>query len=158
MKDEEKRQFGATIEALLLPFGRQTGSALLESWWVALYDLPLQAVQEAAHQALRECEYPPAPATIRRLAGVSGALVASEAWQHVVDQIRAIGTSGRDVDLTPQEWEAVKRAGGWHHLCLSPSDVLHSHHRKKFEQAFEAPSEPTSSKDLLDSVLQRGGE
>lgn len=145
MRQSDRADFGRAIGAMLLVFGRTADKATLTAWWAALQDMELQAVQQAAGRAMRECEYPPVPATIRKLAAPSDAFEAQQAWARVVAEIRRVGTRALGVDcpsendkprLTDAEWDAVRILGGWRQLCMTASDQLHNFTRSAFEKVY----------------------
>lgn len=68
MEQSDKRAFKAKIEMLGLTFQRDIDAPLLQVWWRALEDLPIERISSAVDAAVKECERFPVPAKIRELA------------------------------------------------------------------------------------------
>jgi hypothetical protein len=66
MKTEDAVKAAVTL--LCITFNREQSRELLDAYWTALGELPPRAVAGAAQRALKECEFMPAPAVLRRFA------------------------------------------------------------------------------------------
>lgn len=70
MTHDDRARFAAVLTALAETFNEPLSTARLEGYWLALADLPLDAVEAAVQRALREAKFFPKPAELRTLAGV----------------------------------------------------------------------------------------
>lgn len=126
-----------TIAALtqlraLLPSQRDLSPDGLKLAARALEDLSDAEIATACARAARECEWFPAPAVLRRLAGcASPEYRAGAAWEAVLAAIRTVGAY-RTPDLEPAAAAAVERIGGWSALCAREAEWLHEWGRKAF--------------------------
>lgn len=69
MDDGDKRAFAETIQALAVNFRQEATTPLLQAMWMGLEDLPMPAFLVGAKRALREAEFMPTVAELRKLAG-----------------------------------------------------------------------------------------
>ena len=69
MGDGDKRAFMETIQALAVNFRTEATTALLQAMWMGLEDLSLVSFQAGAKRALRESEFMPTVAELRKLSG-----------------------------------------------------------------------------------------
>jgi len=66
MKTEDAVKAGVTM--LCITYNREESRELLDAYWTALGELPARAVAAAVKRALKECEFMPAPAVLRKFA------------------------------------------------------------------------------------------
>lgn len=136
MTASDRRKFREIIIRLLAPFGRAVDAVGLDGWWLALQDLSIAQVDDAAVSLLRESRYPPTPADIRSAANVTIASQASAAWAMVIDAIRKYGSTYAPHFADTRAAEAARRMGGWPHLCSLSADELHSFRAKDFKDIY----------------------
>ena len=136
------------VSVLAASFGREATELTYEAYRLGLADLTDEQVNAACGRAVRECEFMPPPAVLRKLAGCqSQADLPALAWQ---DFMRAT-TLGpyRHVDFADRAINAtVRNLGGWVQM---------------FDRLTDAESEKWLRKEFLDAyeVLARrecGGE
>lgn len=88
-----------------------------EGYFAALKDLPLEAVREAAHAAIKTDNFFPRPARLRELVTGSSLEQADAAWAKLLQQIRWEGYTGKP-QLSDATWEVVSELwGSWVNLC-----------------------------------------
>lgn len=76
MRDPEDRQaFGLTIQGLAANFRVEQTEPLLHVMWMGLEDIPVDRFLAAAKRALKECEFMPSVAELRKLASPTHKLI-----------------------------------------------------------------------------------
>lgn len=148
MQRDEHDDFAVLIEALAATFRVEVTEALLEGYWMALDDLPLAAVRNAACKAMRQCQHMPRGVELRQLAGeVSAETRAVKAWGQVMQKIAGSGSWMSPGFSDPTITAAIRNLGGWQHLCSLPKDELEKWTRKDFERIYPALAESGVTED-----------
>ncbi len=148
MEKHDAERFGELITALAAAFGREADQATQLGYWLGLKDLPLDAVEHAIMQAMRECEHMPRPVELRRGAGHIGTPErAVIAFGAVSKAIRAHGHRP-SIDFDDKLINAaVRNLGGWGHVCALPSEEFEKWWRKDFERVYSALCQAGASAD-----------
>lgn len=120
------------LGALAEAFQREPTKALVQAYWLALKDLPIDAVEHGAFGALRECRFMPKPVEIReRIHGADAGLIAEGAWSCLLGAIRA--TAGADITFEDGAiGRIVERMGGWEYVSGLESEELLKWTRQEF--------------------------
>lgn len=120
----------------------QIGPETVALYCTALDDLEPEAVQWAARRLIQTSKFFPTVAEIRELvaqAAVGVEKTASEAWEHVIGEVRRVGYYMHDGEpaLNDVERRAVRALGGWRSLCMSeePQGVLRAQFKTAYEDA-----------------------
>lgn len=148
MQQDEHDAFAVLVEALAATFRIEVTEALLEGYWMALDDLPLAAVRDAACKAMRQCQHMPRGVELRQLAGeVSAETRAVKAWGEVMQKIAGSGSWMSPGFADPTITATVRNLGGWQHLCSLSKDELEKWVRKDFERVYRALAESGATED-----------
>lgn len=148
MTEADRATFAAAMTAMCATFSREADEALLEGYWMGCHGMELQTFQHAAQRALQEAEHLPRPADLWRLSGaLSGSERAALAWAAVYRAIDDVGGRSNVTFDEPLIHAAVRRLGGWAHLCSLPDKELRNWTKRDFIQLYEAlmvcpPAEP----------------
>ena len=139
MQASDREHFVSALEALAATFRVDPTEALLEGYWMALDDMPIEGVMRAVRSAMRQCKHMPRGVELRELAGeINNATRAVHAWSAVQ---KAIGQHGayRSVDFDDQVINAtVRNLGGWIRLCELSSEEAEKWTRKDFDRIYTA--------------------
>lgn len=143
MKANEFQQFKTIVAGMAALYGRieSLDDGLMDVYWLALKDWPLEEFQRAASHLLRTSTFMPRPADFERL-GQGSAQSARQAWADVVAWVRASGyRSALPKHLLPPEpsQEAVRAVmilGGWEAISLADISEL-GFLEKRFLEHFE---------------------
>lgn len=136
MNAKDKPDFTLAITALCETLGREASDAMLYGYWVALVDLPIEAVQRSVAKALRICKFMPSPAELRELSGESREEAAAILAWATVDKASAVG-SYRSVDFDdPIINAAIRTMGGWPALLEKTPQEFDTWARKEFIRVY----------------------
>ncbi len=131
-RPEDKGRLGKAIGALfaVLPAGTRICDRLtLEAYGQALADLSIDDIEEGCTLALQRCEFVPAPATIRDLAGAGQKADSEAAWELALAVIHG---KADESDLPPPVAQTLRQLGGAFHLGGIKSEELYAWKRKEF--------------------------
>jgi len=138
MHDSDRKEFGIVIFGLASTFGRETGQAMLQGYWMGLEDLDLDDVKRGATRAMRESKFMPSVAELRELAGqILPADRAALAWEAFRKALWIHGPYA-SVDFDDKVINAtVRNLGGW----ISIDDQIEQDGdkwvRKDFERVYQ---------------------
>ena len=159
MTSDDKPEFASVMTAMCTAFGKELGEAILEAYWMALEDMPLEDFKQGAKKCLREDEWMPKPGAIRRSAGVlspdARAMMAFECVR------KSISTHGAYVSVNfddPVITATIRNMGGWIELCRLPEDKFNTFTRKDFEKIYKTLLESgikESSMEYLPGIHER---
>lgn len=139
MHSQDRKEFALLVDSLAANFGKPAEEALLEAYWMALEDLPIEAVRRAVGIAIRTAKHLPRGVELREFSGdMNNATRAVHAWSAL--QI-AVGRHGsyRSVDFDDPVLNAtVRNLGGWQKLCATPTEEFEKWTRKDFERIYGA--------------------
>jgi hypothetical protein len=149
MQQTDRAKFCQVITSLAAAFRVQAEPALIEGYWAALEDLPLQAVEKASTTALRESDFFPRPVELRRRAnagppGEATAEAAGFAWAELMRLARN-SRSAKHPD--PIAEEVVRKLGGWLRIGQTEEDKL-DWMRKNFIDLYEATAKRSGFKQV----------
>jgi hypothetical protein len=132
-------RFTTVIRALAALFNREATEPLAHGFWLALSDLPMEAVERGAARAMRDCRFMPTPAELRELAGemrlADRALCAWSVFERTVVErggYKSVQFDDRILNAT------VQHLGGWVRCCELSCDEFDTWLRKDFLRAYEA--------------------
>jgi len=138
MTSDDKPEFASVMTALCTAFGKELDEAILEAYWMALEDMPLDEFKQGSKKCLQEEEWMPKPGAIRRSAGIlspdARAMVAFECVR------KSIATHGAYVSVNfddPVITATIRNMGGWIELCQLPTDKFNTFTRKDFEKIYK---------------------
>lgn len=140
MVDADKFRFATAIGALCLAFNREASPELVRVYWMALNDLPIEAVEKAVHIANREVKgFMPEPARIRDIAKSEKPIrqLAIEAWQLVMDHGKGHIIRKGPVDFGSLVNAAVRAVGGIDRFASGQTSDLENFVRPRFIEAYE---------------------
>jgi len=114
MQASDRENYTAMMQALGATFGRDCDEPTLAGYWLAVSDLPVDALKRAVMRAIRECDRMPSGKQLRKLAGeLDNDARAVLAWQSACDSIQAHGAY-RHVDFDDRIINAtIRTMGGW---------------------------------------------
>ncbi len=147
MQAQDRSAFFLAFASLCTAFSRNVDEALVEVYWRALSDLPVDAVRAAMDEAIMTQDFMPPPAKLRRFAGQNSnetcAEPSDEAFALVARAVREVG-SYRAVDFDDPCIHATIRAlGGWSNFCRAPAHEFNTWTRKRFVAIYrELSAEP----------------
>lgn len=129
----------AVLNGLAAAFGRKGwNDDALGAYLLALHDLDVDLLRQAATKELRTARFMPTPGELRRAAlqlVVGRIPSADEAWGEVQRAIRRHGRYGRPTWRHSLTAQAVADVGGWRRLCDSEDPTGD---RIAFRKAYEA--------------------
>ena len=120
MKADDFARFRAILAGLARVYERELDGPLLDAYWLALRDWPLDELESAAAYLLRSSKFMPRPADFEELRKAGG-MTAGEAWQAALVHARGAYRSGPTVG--PVE-RAVAALGGWQAIARASTDSL----------------------------------
>ena len=132
-----RERFARAMNVLSAAFDKEIDEATLESYWMALEDMPIEDIERACKHAIQNLEFFPRPAHLRRsqapMDPTSRAIVA---WQSVVRTIATVGQYA-SVDFDDKLTNAtIRNLGGWYWLCQQPEKEVKVWIRKNFEKIY----------------------
>lgn len=139
MVKQDKAAFAEAVAALAVTFGKECDKPMLRGYWMGLEDVPIDNVRLACRRALRECEYMPTVAQLRKMAGaVSDSDRALLAWSQFSQAVSGIG-GYKSVDFDDPIINAtVRHLGGWVRCCDLTETEFDTWLRKDFLRVYEA--------------------
>ena len=139
MNELDRRGFSNVMQLLAVTYDKEATVDLIEAYWAALKDLPLDDIKRSASQAMRRLEWMPKPAQLRKLAGdVEPDHRAAIAWEVVRKALNQHGTY-RSVDFDDPVINAtIRNLGGWIELGQKDSKDFDVWTRKEFERIYQA--------------------
>tara|TARA_R110000824_G_C15205494_1_gene676134 strand:+ start:997 stop:1752 length:756 start_codon:yes stop_codon:yes gene_type:complete len=150
---DDKPEFASVMTAMCTAFGKELDEAILEAYWMALEDMPLDGFKQGAKKCLQEEEWMPKPGAIRRSAGVlspdARAIFAFECVR------KGIATHGAYVSVNfddPLITATIRNMGGWPELCSLPAEKFNIFTRKDFEKIYKAMLESGVRGDAINHL------
>lgn len=134
--NERKQKFAEVIMALAAIHDKEVDKATLQGYWLALGELEIERLQEAATVAARTLKFFPKPAELLELAG--GESVEDRAKLAWVEVSKAAKSSSWPKD--PLAAEAVRHMGGPRRLGQMKTDEFEVWGRKQFEEIYASLS------------------
>jgi len=136
---DDKPRFFRMLTVLGGAFQREVDEALLESWWIALGDLEITELEEAAAEILRTWTSSagrrfPLPGDLRKLVADSTQGAALEAWEDTLSLAR---DSRRARHPDPVVETVVRQLGGWQALGRQSISELTTWTRKRFLELYQ---------------------
>ena len=149
MNKQDRPMFAKILTVLGSTFDKKIGEDVLEAYWMALRDLPMESFKEAAREAMKASEWMPKPAHLRRMAGEVGpGHRAAIAWQTVRKALSQHGTyTSVDFD-DPVINATIRNLGGWVALGRAKAKDFDVWTRKEFERVYAAIYETGMSSEL----------
>ena len=135
----KKERFVRAMNILAAAFDKEIDEGTLESYWMALEDMDILAIERATKLAIQNLEFFPRPAHLRRSqSSMSPEARAIIAWQAVARASTTIGAySSVDFD-DPLTNATIRNLGGWYWLCKQPAKDINVWVRKNFEKVYAA--------------------
>lgn len=150
MTDAERPYLAKILAVFSSVFNEPVDELKAEGYFAALKDLPLDAVRDAAHAAIKTEKFFPRPARLRELVTGSSEELADVAWAMLLRQIRREGYYGKPT-LSETTWDVVRDLwGSWVNLCQTlPGDgpELQGWH-KRFKAAYASSPRTTARLQL----------
>lgn len=127
MQTNEFERFNAVMNGMAKLYEREIDQPLLDAYWLALRDWPLEQFEQAAGHLMAHNKFMPRPAEFNELRKASKQ-TAGEAWAKVLQFARTGYTHWTDGGVTrtkaePPDDPAIQRAvaaiGGYHAIAMS---------------------------------------
>lgn len=113
MNDGHAQEFASALGGLAETFGEPLSAGRIDGYFLALKDLPMEAVLASIARAMRSSRFFPKPAELREFIEGTGDDLAALAWTRVIRAIERIGTY-QSVDFgDPVLHATVDGLGGW---------------------------------------------
>lgn len=139
MTQADRPRFLAALGALAVATGTPLDEARSRAYWMALDDLPIEAIERAVRSALRSARFFPRPVELREACGdIPPAGRAAIAFEAVRRAIREQGAYRSVAFDDPLVNATVRNLGGWPRLCGQTKDELDKWTRKDFERVYAA--------------------
>ena len=127
------------LGALGETFNRPVTDVTVRAYAMALDDLPMAAIEQAARRALRESTFFPTAHDIRKLAGcVDGAERVAIAWDVFEKAVVQHGGYRSVCFDDPVLNATIMNLGGWQACCEKPVEEFDKWLRKSFERVYAA--------------------
>ena len=85
------RRFSKMISVLEVTFDKELSQEAKDAYWIALEDLPIESLERAGKQAMRECAFFPKPAELRKRVEGTPEDAATKAWTDLQSAYRRAG-------------------------------------------------------------------
>lgn len=135
MERSEFQAFKNMIEHMCFVHNRDS-SKLVDVYWATLMDLDFARVRSAVLTALRECEYMPTPARIRRHCGATVDMRIDIAWSAVLEAAARVGRYKSVVFDDVATTASVRALGGWMRICAATTEEAYGPLRKSFAETY----------------------
>lgn len=117
MNHSDLRRFAVTLGALGETFNETISDVRLDAYFMALSDLPIEAIEQATKAHIRDGRFFPRPIELRERIEGNASDHAEVAWMALMGEIRRVGYIG-----TPALPDATQRVigaiwGSWRCLC-----------------------------------------
>jgi hypothetical protein len=139
MSPEDKPRFAAGLNHLCAAYGKQPTEPMLAAYWHALKDLDIDSFAAGCSRAIRESEFFPVPAVLRKLCGIEprDAVIAGR-WLSLRKYLASAGARA-SIDFGDPVMHATIRAmGGWVELCRRETEWLNTFGRAEFTKTYSA--------------------
>lgn len=135
MQQADFRRFHALLTGMAKLYEREIDDVVLDAYWLALRDWPLQEFEAGAAQLMRTAKFMPRPAdfTALRKAALP---TKGEAWAAVLQHLKGGYRNG--AGLTPEIDAAVRPLGGYKALAFMPLGEMHWQEKRFSEHYGEA--------------------
>ena len=147
MENTNRQEFARIMTGIAELFGKPMSKDLMEIYWMACVEMPIQAFREAATKAAKSCEFIPKPVDFLKQA-LEYELTALEAWAQAVGSfsgMRSPPNSVRD--------KAVDMIGGWNMIGQCNYDKL-PFLEKRFCEAYETALERVPTSERIAMAMQ----
>lgn len=156
MQQSDFQHFHAVMLGMSKIYERELDQPLLDAYWLALRDWPLQEFERAAAQLMRTSRFMPRPADFTVLRRAERP-TAGEAWALVLEHLR---TGAYRWDSGPPTWNdampkldrsierSVRALGGYRALAMMPIDQLPWQERR-FAQHYAEMTEVEETRAAL---------
>lgn len=136
--EEGISRFSEIIQALAATFRVQADEAVFMGYEMALDDLPIEDIERAVRRGMRECQFMPSGAELRKLSGVqSPESRALMAWERVKASVSSYGAYQSVSFDCPIINATLRTLGGWVAICDTPAgDEFDKWLRKEFERVY----------------------
>jgi hypothetical protein len=140
---DHKLRFAAIMESLGVVYQQQMSKELLKMYWLALQDVHLDQLEQAAAAHVATSQWFPKPCDLRSANPEADAV---RAWDSAIAAIHHHGMY-RHVDFEDQVVNAtIRHLGGWPEFCgMDPKDE--SWIRKEFVKTYQALAKAGTSKE-----------
>jgi hypothetical protein len=139
MQECDTDAFGRLINSLCASHGKEPTIVLVDTYWNALIDLPIEAVSKAIGVAINSSNYWPSPAKLREFAGtITKPDRALLAWDAARKAIARYGHR-RSVNFDdPLINATIRHFGSWTKFCLTDQEELEKWGKKDFLSIYQA--------------------
>lgn len=130
MIEDDRARFAKALNGLAATFRVTLDEGAFDGYWIALEDLPVEAVEAGIREALLCSRFMPPPSEIRAAAGVPGVdQMAAEAWETIVS---APKTGEKLVFQDGVTARCIEILGGWASLTNLDDQGFNVWARKEF--------------------------
>jgi len=161
MTTDDRPALSQALLVLSETFNEPVSETRAEAYFVALSDLPIEAVVLATRTALRACRFFPKPIELRELALGSREDRADLAWGDVIQAVKRVGSWRHPLFDDPAVLPAIEAVwGSWVSLCETlPNDgpelVGWIKQFKRAYQSVDARAEHETAVKQLPADLQK---
>lgn len=131
-------------------YEREIDAAILDAYWLALRDWPLEDFEAAAGHLLRSSKFMPRPADFQELRK-AGRKTAGEAWEAARACVRYGGRATGDA-LTDR---VVQILGGYRALGMLDSDQM-PYIERRFAEHYESLGNAVETREALPQIAAQG--
>ncbi len=150
MQPTDATAFRNTLTGMFRLYGQDPDTLVLDAYWLALADWPLDEFQAGARHLMQTAKFMPRPADFAELRK-SGRPTAGEAWSDALDRVRHGRYPSDDLQLE----RAVRAIGGWRVLAMMSDEGLPFIERR-FAEHFEAMQDADDVRDAVPAIAYRG--
>lgn len=135
MLQSEYQSFEKLMNGLCVGHGKDP-KGLISVYWYALVDLDFAKVRDAILSAIREFDYMPSPARIRRHCGATADMRIDIAWSAVLEAAARVGRYKSVVFDDVATTASVRALGGWGRICNATTEDAYGPLRKSFAETY----------------------
>lgn len=153
MRTDDFPRFHAVLAGMTKLYEREIDGPLLDAYWLALRDWPLEEFEHAAGHLMAVSRFMPRPADFHELRR-AGRMTAGEAWAAALQHARGAWRSGPAIGEVES---AVQSLGGWPVIAMATLERLPFLERRFSEIYAELESRTESRAALPNGAADRGG-
>lgn len=152
MQQADFQKFKAVMAGMGRVFGAEIDTVILDAYWLALREWPLDEFEQAASHLLANNTFMPKPADFTKLRK-AGEQTAGEAWAEVRAALRRMDYSNPP-QISPRIDRVIRAMGGYRDLALANTDSL-PFREKRFAELWEELGEAEAVRVALPSFMEQ---
>lgn len=150
MQPTDATAFRNTLTGMFRLYGQDPDALVLDAYWLALTDWPIEEFQAGARHLMQTAKFMPRPADFAELRR-AGRPTAGEAWATALDAVRGSNYPTDDAALE----RAVRAIGGWKILAMTTDDGLPFIERR-FAEHFESMQDADDVRGSVPRIAYNG--